>query len=259
MSVRFGVCTSFDNIPALIHAGYDYIECGFSELVAMSEEEFKKVKSYLNTYEIKAECFNAFAPGSMRLTGPKVVYKTIEEHCKKGMMRAAKLGCKILVIGSGASRRVPDNFDLSIGYEQLVKVLNIAGGVAAEYGITVVIEPLQTDETNLINTVQEGIDICKKVNKPNVKGLADFFHIYRNGDSLDAIRNSDGMIAHFHLARAHDDRNIPYEEDIPQVAEWAKAVKASEYEGRLSLEGNFEPDFEKCIIRARKIIECFNK
>lgn len=53
-------------------------------------------------------------------------------------------------------------------------MLGTLGDVAAKYGITVVVEPLQTKETNLINTVAEGIEIVKKVDRPNVKCLADF-------------------------------------------------------------------------------------
>ena len=45
MSLRFGVCTSFDNIPALKSAGYDYLEFGFNNLVNLTDEEFEEAKS----------------------------------------------------------------------------------------------------------------------------------------------------------------------------------------------------------------------
>ena len=175
------------------------------------------------------------------------------------MPRAETLGGKICVIGSGGSRKIPDGFDFETGYDQFAKVLGIAGDIAAEYGITIVVEPLQADETNLINTVEQGIEIVKEVNKSNVKALADFYHVYRSGETLDAIRNNDGWLAHLHLARANDDRAMPYEEDIPKIEEWANAVKASGYEGRLSLEGSYLPEFAECLYRTHKIIDCFNK
>lgn len=34
--MRFGVCASFENIPTLIEAGYDYLEFNFTSLVEMS-------------------------------------------------------------------------------------------------------------------------------------------------------------------------------------------------------------------------------
>ena len=227
--MRFGVCTSFENIPALIEAGYDYLEFNFTSFVEMSDEQFEQAKATVEKYNFYAESFNCFFPWNIRLTGSDIDYERITSHILAGMPRAAALGGKICVIGSGGSRKIPD------GYNQFAEVLGIAGDIAAEYGITVVVEPLQADETNLINTVEQGIEFVKKVNKPN-----------------------GGWLAHLHLARANDDRAMPYDEDMPKIEEWANAVFESEYKGNLSLEGSYLPEFAECMHRTRKIIECFN-
>ncbi len=257
MSIRFGVCASFDNIPDLIEAGYDYLEFGFNVLVNMSEEDYKKALDTVKEHNFFAESFNGFFPGDMRLVGHEVDIDRIKAHCEKGLERAASLGGKVVVIGSGAARKVCACGNKEKAYEQFAEVLGLVGDLAKKYGITVVVEPLNTGETNLINTVAEGLELCKKVNRDNVKGLADFFHVYKSGESLDAIRNEGKNLGHLHLARANDDRAMPYEEDIPTIKEWAKAVKESGYEGRLSLEGGYKPEFKECIIRTRKIIKEF--
>lgn len=257
--MRFGVCASFENIPTLIEAGYDYLEFNFTSLVEMSEEKFKQAKATVKKYNFYAESFNCFFPWNIHLTGPDVDYERIVSHIRAGMPRASALGGKICVIGSGGSRKIPDDFDFDTGYEQFAKVLGIASDIAAEYGISIVVEPLQSDETNLINTVEQGIEIVKKVNKPNLKSLADFYHVYRSGETLDAIRNNEGWLAHLHLARANDDRAMPYDEDIPKIEEWANAVRESGYKGNLSLEGSYLPEFDECIHHTRKTIDCFNR
>ena len=259
MSIRLGVCTSFHNIPTLIDAGYDYIEFNFTSLVQMTDEEFAQAKALVEKYDFYAESFNCFFPGEMRLTGPDVDYDLITAYIEKGMARAAALGAKVTVIGSGGSRKIPDGFDFATGYDQFSKVLSLAGDIASKYGIMVVVEPLHARETNLINTVAQGIEMVKKVNKPNVKVNADFYHMYKSEETLDAIRYNDGWLGHLHLARANDDRAMPYEEDTHKVKEWANAVKESGYEGRLSLEGSYLPEFAECMHRTRKIIECFNR
>ena len=91
-----------------------------------------------------------------------------------------------------------------------------------------------------------------------MKTLADFYHVYRSGETLDAIRNNEGWLAHLHLARANDDRAMPYDEDIPKIEEWANAVIKSGYKGNLSLEGSYLPEFDECMHRTRKIIDCFS-
>lgn len=258
MGIRFGVCASIDDIPTLIEAGYDYVEYNFTSLVNMTDEEFLGAKETVHKYSFYAECFNCFFPWDIRLTGPDVDYERITEHIKFGMARASELGGKLCVIGSGGSRKIPDGFDFETGYNQFAKVLSIAGDIASEYNMMIVVEPLQSGETNLINTVAEGIELVKRVNKLNVKSLADFYHVFKSGETLDAIRQNDGWLGHLHLARANNDRAMPYEEDIPAVEEIARAVKESGYLGRLSLEGSYLPEFKECLIRTRKIIECFN-
>ena len=257
MSIRFGVCATFDKIPVLISAGYDYLEFGLKNLVNMSDAEFEAALETVKKYNFYAESFNTFFSAEIALVGEKVDFNVISEYCEKGLKRAAALGGKIAVIGSGKSRKIPEDFDRNTAYNQFLKVLGIAGSIAEKYEMLIVVEPLYRGETNFINTVDEGLEISKAANRENVKSLADLYHLYMNGESLDTIINEGKSLAHLHLARPNPDRDMPYEEDIPTVNEWAKAVKQSGYSGRLSLEGGFNPTFEEAIIRTKRIIEAF--
>ena len=42
--MKFGICTSIENINLLAEMGFDYIECGVSKLASLSEEEFASWK-----------------------------------------------------------------------------------------------------------------------------------------------------------------------------------------------------------------------
>ena len=52
-----------------------------------------------------------------------------------------------------------------------------------------------------------------------------------------------------------------FESVIPPLTdeefEEAKSVKECGYNGRLSLEGGYQPEFNECIIRMRKILKAF--
>ena len=257
--IRFGVCGSIDKMPIVKEQGYDYLEMSFSALTAMSEEEYREVLGMTAQYDMKVEAYNGFFPGDIMIVGENVDYDVIAAHAQKGMKRAAALGGKIAVIGSGRSRKVPEGFDFETAHDQFAKTLRICGEIAEKYGMTIVVEPLQTKETNLINTVAEGMEICQKVNHPAVKCLADFFHVFCSGETLDAIRDGGQMLAHLHIARANEDRCMPTEEDIPKVREWAAAVKANGYSGRLSLEGAYPGDYAQCLASTRKIVDIFNE
>lgn len=258
MSMRFGVWTGPKNVGTVIDAGYDYMEIRLDDLMAKSDEDFAAIVEMFNNSAIKAECVNCFFPGGLRLTGPDVDFDALRDYTERAIKRAAALGSKLAVIGSGSARRIPEGFDNKEAFEQFVKILSMVGDIAAEQGITIVIEPLNYDETNLINTISEAVELCKKVNKPNVKVVADLFHMGRVNDPADLIITEKEYIGHIHLARVID-RDMPYEEDIPQLKEWAKIIKASGYStGKITLEGLFNPNLKDCLMRVKGLLGCFN-
>ena len=83
-------------------------------------------------------------------------------------------------------------------------------------------------------------------------------HLLPGGETLDAIQDGQGWIVHTHLAAPS--RNMPEsDEDIAICRQWAQALKACGYEGRMSLEGHFAADFEADITRTRKLLDLFNE
>lgn len=258
MKIRFGVCTSIDNISTIKEAGFDYLEFSFQNLVNMTDEEFESTCEKVKQSGIQVEAYNGFFPASIPLVGDNVDYDIIAAHAEKGMARAAHLGGAIAVIGSGAARRIPEGFDYATAYEQFMKALDICGNIAGKYGMEIALEPLQTKETNLINTVAEGMELCKKLNNPHVKCLADFYHVFRNGETLEAIETAGAMLNHVHLARPNADRCMPQPEDLPTCKKYAEALKKCGYTGRLSLEGSIKPDFEQIVRDTRRVLDMFN-
>lgn len=255
--MRFGACVDYVWISELEAAGFDYLEFVLSRLATMEEEEYQKVCEAVEGSSLKIEACNGFFPAGIQVTGPEVDYEKVREYAETAMARAAKVGCKIAVLGSGGARRVPENFDFAEAYEQFGKVLKICGDAAARYGITIALEPLRRAETNFINTVEEGLALCKKVNHPHVKCLADFYHVFCNEESLKAIKEAGEWLVHAHLARANIDRHIPYEGDREACETWAAALKECGYDARISLEGKFEPDIPAALQRAREILKVF--
>ena len=255
--MRFGVCTGVENIGLVKSAGYDYIELNFTQITQMSDEEFEALKEMVLTSGILAETYNCFFPGDIKLCGDEADLDLIAKYAEKGFSRAAQLGGKIAVIGSGGSRRIPEGFDRRTAMVQLVAVLRVCGDAAEKHGMKVAVEPLRAKETNVINTVAEGLELCKKAAHPAVGCLADFFHVYAGGEGYESIKNAGEMLIHTHLARARDDRRIPTSEDREDCRNMAEALKACGYTGRMSLEGSYEPDFETAIKAVKPVLNLF--
>ena len=121
------------------------------------------------------------------------------------------------------------------------KITNFLSGLFAHMGVEAT--PVITREDDIYNVVLQGEDMGSLIG--------------RRGETLDAIRESDGWIVHTHLAAPC--RYMPAsEEELALCRQWAQALKACGYEGRMSLEGKFDPDFGADITRTRKVLDLFN-
>lgn len=257
MSIKIGACGDISTISSAERAGYAYLEYSFQNLAKMNDEEFAKAESYLNDVNIKVEACNGYFSPDIALIGDNVDFEFIEQYSRRGMERAKKLGCEVVVIGSGKARNIPDNIPFEKGFEQFAKVVCLCADIAKEYGISVVVEPLNVNETNLINTVADGLELCKAANNENVKALADFYHVFMNNEGLDGVYAAGKQLAHTHLARPNENRRTPKAEDKETLALWAKALKDIGYSGRLSLECIFESDYEADLKNAREFMKVF--
>jgi len=236
MEMRLGVCASLDHIGLLEKAGYDYIELGLASLEPLAEKDFRELRRKIEDSAIKAEAFNGFFPGNIKLVGETVDRQKIQDYLDKMVERAAQLGGKVIVFGSGAARAVPEGFSKERAWEQLVDFLKLADPVAERYDITIAIEPLRVQECNIINTVREGLALAKAVGRPHIRLLADTYHMAFQQEGMDAIIEAGGeYISHIHVANP-DGRVYPKSGDGVEYGALFDALKKIGYEGRVSIE-----------------------
>lgn len=202
--MRFGVCCGIDNeekVKIAVESGFDYIECGFQMFANATEEQLAEWIEREKKYGILCEATNCFLPNSLPVTGEKVDYDALREFVARGMKNAARMGVKAVVFGSSGARSIPEGYSYAKAVAQMGYFLReIASPEAEKYGITVVTEPLQKAETNMINTVKEGVMLAVLAGKDNIKGLADLFHMEQCGDTAEDLRLLAGSIFHAHIS-----------------------------------------------------------
>ena len=240
----WGICTGIKNAESMKAAGYSYVEENARRFLSPAEpaEAFEKNLTKAEDAPLQIYSYNGFIPGNLKSTGPKTNHDEILEYAETAFRRAEKLGSKIIVFGSGGSRGLPDGFSYDKGTEQFTELLKHMGPIAAQYGITVVIEPLNSKECNFINTVKEATDIAKAVDHPHIAVLADIYHMAVDGEGPESIHYAGKLLKHCHLAERKD-RKMPGTNNY-DFTPYFKALKAIEYQGRLSLEGRWD-DFDK--------------
>lgn len=82
-------------------------------------------------------------------------------------------------------------------HEQLPEL----AAVAADEGVTLMLEPVNGMETDYLTTIEHGLQICDTVNSPGLGLTIDFFHMQITElDGPAAIRRAGKWIRHVHVA-----------------------------------------------------------
>jgi D-psicose/D-tagatose/L-ribulose 3-epimerase len=236
--VLVGYCIGLKGLETAKAAGFDYVELGTTEIAALSDSEFEEAVERAKQVGIPTPNANLFLPGTMRLTGPEAVDAEQQMvYVRKAFARLAKLGVKILCFGSGGARRVPDGFPKEEAFKQLVAFGKRIAPEARANGITVVIEPLRKQETNIINTTAEGLELVNAVADPNFELLVDFYHLASETEDPAIILRARDHIRHLHMANPQG-RVFPLAWDEFDYAPFFANLRQIGYTGRISIEAS---------------------
>lgn len=240
--VQFGVCTSLSNSEILKQSGFEYLEgsVGRDLMPAQPEAEFAKKMKEFDTCRLPVTACNGFLPGTLKVTGPDARPVEVLRYAEVAFRRAAATGIRTIVFGSSGARTIPEGFDRQRAREQFISLLIDLGPVARKYGVTVAIENLQKSETNFINTVGEALEIAREVNDPNIRLLADIFHMMRENEGPEALINAGKFVVHCHIAEVGT-RTAPGmagDDFRPYFA----ALQKAGYRGGISIEGSWKTE-----------------
>lgn len=246
--MKIGVCLSVfdDKITRFNELGADYIETNLTQLSEHGFSEIEQRAKLLSS--IGAECYsaNCFFPGDIRLTGEGVNTERISEYIEDVFAKAAILGLKIAVFGSGRARAVPEGFSRAAAHDQLKRLLgDIIAPTAEKYGIICCIEPLRHEETNVFNTCTEAAGLIREVNSKSVRLLVDLYHMDMEKEPHESLLECGDILSHAHIASAKNARNIPQPGDGENYREFFSILKKLGYQGGISLEGGAGEDFCK--------------
>ena len=252
--MKYGICCPIDDIALAESVGFDYIEPNASATAALSDEEFEQKKELVAAAGIKCECFNVLFPSTITLLGKDASdWSVVEAHLHKVFTRVTAFGGELCVFGSGGPRKCPPDLIFFDAHRQLAEITAKIGKIAANYGVTIAVEPLNHTETNTINTLPEGAMLVAQVNMENVKLLTDGFHMFTDDEPLDNIKRA-GAFAHVHIA-TKEGRRYPMRKD-EMLTEFFANLCEIDYDARISIEGsteNFVDDGKKALALLKEI------
>ncbi|WP_437194121.1 TIM barrel protein [Planctomicrobium sp. SH527] len=127
------------------------------------------------------------------------------------------------------------------------------GMQAAEFGVPLIYEPLNRYETNLCNTLAEGVQLIESRNLENVVLLADLFHMnIEEIDLAESLRNAGRHVGHLHFVDSNRRAAGFGHIDLEAVA---SALNSIGYQGYASAEALPWPDSKTA---ARQTIDAWS-
>ena len=148
-NLRVGVCGK-SKILVESAANLDYVEEDVQGFLIPEhpDEKFNPPSARkINILPIVAA--NRFLPAHLRSTGTSVDIIGLEHYIKNAFKRACQVGIKIIVFGSSGSREVEKGYSKSRAEQEFVNILKLMGPLANDHSVTVVVEPLNSEECNI--------------------------------------------------------------------------------------------------------------
>lgn len=232
--MKFGICAGLDKIQEAQAAGFDYLEPPVNGIAALTNEEFAEKLALARTSSLPMPAFNLLFPKTLSLLAPETTDENIIAYLDGALKRVQALGGTIAVFGSGKSRNRPEGMSYAKAFQRLTTVTRLTGEIAAKYGVTIVVEPLNRAESNMINSLAEGACLVAAANHPNVQLLADYFHMAKDGDPAGDIVRLGG-IAHAHIATKEGRRYPTRPEE--GFTDFFRAIRESGCDCLMSVEG----------------------
>lgn len=201
---RGGPFVLWDDLAASVRTaaalGYDAIELFPPEPDALTPQ---MVKDLLAPHGLKVSAVGSGAGWvrhKLSLTHPHPAHREKARAFICSMIDFAAALDAPVIIGS-MQGRWGDGVTKEQALGHLAEALTILGKHAASYGQMLLYEPLNRYETNLLNTIADSVAFQKTLSTPNVKLLADLFHMnIEESDIADSIRIGADHIGHIHFA-----------------------------------------------------------
>lgn len=233
-----GIAAPLDNAAALKADGAEFLTENVGNFLVpdQAEAEFEKNLAKLAISPLPILACNGFIrPAHLHCTGPEANHDLIVTWAETTFRRLKKAGGKFIVFGSGGSRQLPDGWPKEKADEQFIALLKLLGPLAEAHGVIVTVEQLRSQECNYINHIDHGATLIRATGHPNIRLLADLYHMATMGDTPADLKSAMDVVAHIEIAeKTH--RTVPGVEG-DDFRPYFRVLKEAGYQGAISIEG----------------------
>ena len=194
-------------INKIVEIGYKSVEVS---LLGHDDKSAEKIGQLSNDLGVEITCTTGLSSDQDITSKDKEICKRGINALKNSLLLTKKMNSSLLsgvIFGPwGISKKPGDN--------KKEKLINSSESIKLickeleDLKINLGIEPLNRYETDILNTTEEGLELCEKIDHPKVGLLLDTYHMnIEQKDICKTIILAKDKIYHFHIAE--NDRGIP--------------------------------------------------
>lgn len=238
---KFGIFGFSKDIDTIVDIGFDCIEMHMHEIMSMSASEFKKTSRRLHDSSLNCEVLDNPIPLDKVISDESFDLDFYEHYLNVGADRAHELGVKYYIFGNGRSRSLSTSGDVDASREKNLRFMRLLARITAEREITVLIEPLAPEVSNVVHSIPEAVEYAKKIGEPNIGTLIDYRWFVTMNHPYEHIEAYATHIQHVHIDNPDfpfPRRFVPRSDDGHDYSGFFEALRKINYEKIISIEAN---------------------
>ncbi|MGN6342858.1 MAG: TIM barrel protein [Ginsengibacter sp.] len=186
-------------IPKAAKLGYNGVELA---LKRANEINPKNLQKLLDENKIEVSCISTgqvYADGGLMLTHENVKSRNLVKDILKELIDLADCFGKIVNIGR-VRGQIGNRHKIDVE-DLFVEVARELCAYALPKNVTLILEPVNRYEIDFINSVEEGVELMKKVGMPNMMLMPDLFHMNIEDKSISlGLAGNIEFIKYIHFA-----------------------------------------------------------
>ena len=185
-------------------------------------------------------CNSFLRDPSLVCVGPDADHARVLTYAETAFARLRSLGGEYIVFGSNSARRIPDGWTRAQADEQFVSLLKAMAPRAKRHHITIGVEMQRSQECNYLNLIDEVVSVVAPVNHPNIRVLADLYHMRVMGDTPQKLAAAMPWVGLVEMAE-REQRTLPgvAGDDFRPFLE---VLARGGFHGLIDIEGDGTPD-----------------
>lgn len=257
--MRLGVLArSLEQVEAIARAGYACAELSVSAVMEPDDAGFKAARSVLAETGLNFGVFYEPLPPEVEICVQGFNKFIWREYLKKACFRSSELGGKRFVFSNGDSRSLPFEGDVQSAREKVMAFIVMLCEIAKEYGITIMLEPLEEPLSNIYNTLGECASLIRLLGASNLTSMYSLRYFAAAGFALGDIERHKDIISHVHIDypfSPYAQRLCPKEDDGYDYGIFFDMLNKIRYNGDISVTSDTYTDYEAEITSTAKYLQ----